>query len=207
MVKTCSKCHAEREPSAFSADRRNSDGLQSQCKVCRAAQQKAYAKTPRGRKVEKECWERNYERVNAQRREKYLVKVGGTLQRTADTPEKKRQRGRDGYFKHKEYYTRKNARWVRENATANRTRRARYRARKLQADGTFTVSEWLNLLEYYGNSCLACGSKDRIEPDHVVPLSKGGQNLIGNIQPLCRSCNASKRDNIIDYRPGFMEVG
>jgi 5-methylcytosine-specific restriction endonuclease McrA len=34
-----------------------------------------------------------------------------------------------------------------------------------------------------------------------VPVALGGSSFIANIQPLCRSCNSSKQDRIIDYRP------
>jgi len=48
--------------------------------------------------------------------------------------------------------------------------------------------------------CLCCGTTDRLSIDHVIPISKGGLNIIDNLQTLCVSCNSKKRDKIIDYR-------
>lgn len=45
-----------------------------------------------------------------------------------------------------------------------------------------------------GKSCTHCGASERLEVDHIVPVSKGGKTEISNLQPLCRSCNASKGD-------------
>lgn len=44
--------------------------------------------------------------------------------------------------------------------------------------------------------CCECGSKENIEFDHIIPFSKGGSNTARNIQLLCESCNAKKRDRI-----------
>ena len=35
------------------------------------------------------------------------------------------------------------------------------------------------------------------DPDHVVPLSRGGSNSITNILPSCRACNSDKRDLLL----------
>ena len=76
------------------------------------------------------------------------------------------------------------------------------RARELEAEGTYTEAEFVALCEYYGNRCL-CPDSDHagpLVPDHVVPLSKGGSNDIGNIQPLCTRHNSIKGTKTIDYR-------
>jgi len=43
--------------------------------------------------------------------------------------------------------------------------------------------------------CSDCGSKENIEYDHVIPVSKGGSNTARNVQLLCQKCNRKKSDN------------
>ncbi len=42
------------------------------------------------------------------------------------------------------------------------------------------------------NECKFCGSKDSLEIDHIIPLSRGGTNELSNLQILCRTCNRKK---------------
>lgn len=56
----------------------------------------------------------------------------------------------------------------------------------------FTFKEWEELLTKRGGRCTYCGSTDRIEADHRIPLCRGGSNDISNILPACRSCNRRK---------------
>ena len=37
-----------------------------------------------------------------------------------------------------------------------------------------------------------CGSKEQLEYDHIIPVSRGGGNTERNIQLLCETCNRSK---------------
>ena len=56
----------------------------------------------------------------------------------------------------------------------------------------FTFEEWEELLNYHAGRCAYCGSTDRIEADHRMPLCRGGSNEISNILPACRHCNRRK---------------
>lgn len=50
------------------------------------------------------------------------------------------------------------------------------------------------VLDRDNHQCQSCGSRDRLEIDHIKSLAAGGSNDISNLQTLCRSCNARKRD-------------
>lgn len=53
------------------------------------------------------------------------------------------------------------------------------------------------VLKRAGGRCELCGvSHDeiQIDVDHITPRAKGGSNDADNLQALCRTCNANKRD-------------
>jgi len=45
--------------------------------------------------------------------------------------------------------------------------------------------------------CARCGSREKLEYDHIVPISKGGSNTARNIELLCEKCNRSKSNNVV----------
>jgi hypothetical protein len=47
-----------------------------------------------------------------------------------------------------------------------------------------------------GGRCVECGSRERLEFDHDIPVSKGGSNTERNIRLLCEACNRRKSDKI-----------
>lgn len=54
-----------------------------------------------------------------------------------------------------------------------------------------------NIIARAGGRCEACGisaEEKALEVDHIVPVNKGGTNDESNLQALCYSCNAQKRD-------------
>jgi 5-methylcytosine-specific restriction endonuclease McrA len=72
-----------------------------------------------------------------------------------------------------------------------------------RSGGTITTKEWSDLKKKYNYTCLCCRKQEpeiKLTLDHVKPLKMGGRNTVGNIQPLCSSCNFSKGAKWIDYR-------
>jgi 5-methylcytosine-specific restriction endonuclease McrA len=72
---------------------------------------------------------------------------------------------------------------------------ARRRARETGASGSYTWSEVTRVYLDLGSVCAYCHQPaPNFEPDHVVPLSRGGSNSITNVVPSCPLCNSDKRD-------------
>lgn len=108
---------------------------------------------------------------------------------------------RKSYRENREDRLRQSARWKKNNPEKLRIYSTNRRAREWGAEGEFTEIQFSMLCKFVDYTCLSCGDADsKMTVDHVVPISLEGSNYISNIQPLCRSCNSSKQDKIIDYR-------
>ena len=116
----------------------------------------------------------------------------------ARNPELRRARNRE--YKRTAYERRGaeinalNASWLAAHPEVRRAKDQGYRARKRAADGSFTGTEWLALVESFGGRCAYCGALGALEADHRTPLSRGGSNRIENILPACRRCNGRKQN-------------
>lgn len=74
--------------------------------------------------------------------------------------------------------------------------------------------EWLACMLEFDWTCLHCGNrnfwnkepgKEKLDYDHIVPVSKGGKTLKTNRQPLCLSFNRyEKRDKTMDFRKNWV---
>lgn len=53
------------------------------------------------------------------------------------------------------------------------------------------------VLEKYKHECVKCGATEKLEIDHIHPVSKKGLNEFSNLQVLCKTCNIRKSDKII----------
>ena len=54
----------------------------------------------------------------------------------------------------------------------------------------------LNVWRRDSAKCVKCGSQERLEYDHIIPVSKGGSNTERNVQLLCEKCNREKAAQI-----------
>lgn len=52
-----------------------------------------------------------------------------------------------------------------------------------------------------GGACVNCGSKDKLQFDHIIPVAKGGGDTAENIQVLCAQCNLRKSTSIAIPQP------
>ena len=84
-----------------------------------------------------------------------------------------------------------------KNQKSNSMRRTRER----KIINTLTAQEWIDILKKYKFRCAYCGKEftlfDRETRDHVIPISKGGDNVKENIVPACQSCNSKKHNKIL----------
>jgi hypothetical protein len=61
---------------------------------------------------------------------------------------------------------------------------------------------WLNVRKIVfkrdNYKCTYCGVlADKLECDHIIPLSKGGSNDMDNLTTACRTCNRQKKDKSV----------
>jgi len=73
------------------------------------------------------------------------------------------------------------------------------RALKIGATvGVFTDKDVADKFAEWGNCCIYCGvSNGAMTADHLVPLSRGGEHMLGNLVPACLSCNSKKHNKYL----------
>jgi 5-methylcytosine-specific restriction endonuclease McrA len=78
-------------------------------------------------------------------------------------------------------------------ARSRKARAARRRKRRMdRVDHDLSEAQWTALTAAWGG-CAYCGASNTpLQRDCVLALSRGGRYTLGNIVPVCRSCNASK---------------
>lgn len=79
---------------------------------------------------------------------------------------------------------------------AARSARRRRRAREHSAPGTFRFSDVMRQYRRQGHVCAYCKRRPSglPDPEHVLPLSRGGRNDLSNLVAACRLCNSDKCD-------------
>jgi len=177
-TRTCKYCLIEKPAGAFRESNKR------RCRDCLREWHRRYAQTHRAERAAyrrtlywanpehaRELARSSYRRAGPERTARHRVAQGI----------RRRNRTEATKAKQREYWRR----WRRETLKGRAYNVLR------RAQETFKPEEFRKLCEKYGNVCLACGKPKKLEADHVVPLSRGGVGGIENIQPLCRSCNAS----------------
>ncbi len=166
--KACSRCKQVLPYEAFNANKQLKSGLKSQCKTCQIL-------------INAESYQRHQEKRRAQAKEKYAADPTSQLLAVHKYQSKdldlKNFRSKD---------------WRSRNPEKVRQYRRERRAR-IAGNKSFFVSE-KEFIKLYSSPCFECGDKGNIEIEHLIPVSRGGDNSIGNYIPLCISCNRSKHN-------------
>ncbi len=115
--------------------------------------------------------------------------------------EQERERARKYRENNPEKCSEMTRRYAQEHPEIYRAAANRRRAKKAAAGGDFSYADWERLCEMHDHRCACCEKRKQLHADHIVPLSRGGSNMIQNIQPLCKSCNSKKATATICYRP------
>jgi len=78
---------------------------------------------------------------------------------------------------------------------------------RTKSSGYISGSIRFNILKRARSRCELCGisaERKALEVDHIIPRNKGGSDDPSNLQALCYSCNAMKRDtDSTDFRGWF----
>jgi 5-methylcytosine-specific restriction endonuclease McrA len=204
--KTCNWCGLTKELSEFYDGRWG-----KKCKVCVRARAQKYRREHLEQYAQYEKARANLpHRVEARRKyqEEHEQEISEYKKRwSADNEEKVAASKLAYYEREREGVIARSKKWAESNPdkvrSAKADRRRKRRAARHASSGSFTAEEFRALCERYGNRCLASGDTEAaLEADHIVPLTRGGSDDIGNIQPLCGSCNREKFVSLVDYRLG-----
>jgi 5-methylcytosine-specific restriction endonuclease McrA len=171
-TKKCTRCKSVLPQSDFYKDKKKRDGLTSWCiKCCSESNRTSYCK-------------------NAENRNKHSAEY------RINNIEKDRERHKKYDMTHREWRNKIARRWQINHPDVIAIFNANRRARVLHAPGDgITRQQRHEIMESYGNRCAYCGNADRLQIDHIVPLSKGGAHSVDNAVPACCHCNTSKSDD------------
>jgi 5-methylcytosine-specific restriction endonuclease McrA len=200
MSKKCTKCGELKDLGEFSKDKSKSCGRRPSCKLCERKRVSEYkSKNPErvlesGRKYRAKP--SNKEKTAEYNKDYYVQNSEKIKERTKSWAEnnKDKKRASDSRYslENRSKLRENHKRWMAENPEKGREYLNRRRALSASCDGNFTATQWQARLDYYGGQCVYCGSEDKIEIEHRIPLSRGGTNWPANLVPACKSCNCKK---------------
>jgi 5-methylcytosine-specific restriction enzyme A len=185
-MKRCSGplCKGNEKPeSEFCLRKRSRDGLNAWCKECVRSDNK-----------------RRYDTDPAYRAKAKVHPLPSAVYSAKDLARHKRHYASDPGLRarirryQREYFKQ---RWE-NDPEFRRNRQQATDSRKRGLVGIYTYEEWMAKLDEFNWCCAYCGCDltqlptPEVTADHVVPVSKGGPNVIANIMPACRACNSSK---------------
>lgn len=224
--KRCPTCQEVKPVEMFYVVKSRPDGRAAHCKKCSWEREKKNRENnPKRVQQLKESYERNKEKIYANKKAKYYENHEASLKRIRDSYVANRenrieyskqyrlahldeaadwqaQHRTNNPEKHKQYEVTRSSKDERKQYQRKMGARRKQMERDAKKSATHTNVEWMKLCAKYEFKCLKCGRDDvDLTKDHIVPYTDGGTDALDNVQPLCASCNSSKGSRTIDYRP------
>lgn len=92
--------------------------------------------------------------------------------------------------------------WTKRNPEKNRLKVHRRNMKKRSLPFDCTKENLKEIFLMFDNRCAYCGSEGPLTIEHVIPVSRedidNPGTVRGNLMPLCKSCNCSKKDRTMD---------
>lgn len=161
------------------------------CQMCKKAYNQRYFQKNKQQISERSsAYKKEWVKNNPDKRRLYETKW------REQNYEKVQQQWKRTYLKRREKILAYTKEWRKANPDHGRMYRDRRRGLERDAFGSYTPSEVRAVFKRYKDRCAECGLTERLELDHIVPISKGGCNFSYNLRPLCFSCNRSKNASL-----------
>lgn len=211
QTKLCRKCSRLLPAESFNKNASVKDGLRPECKACQSAHKRAHYLANKAaitdykrayylqNKEAVDTRSRAYYEANKESRDASSRAYNLANKESVDTHNRAYyQENKESISAYKRVYYQENKEELNAHNRAYKKAhpevhvkaRSKRRAQKLD-NGIFEISS-KEITRIRNSPCTFCNSTQGIHIDHIVPLSKGGAHSIGNLQPLCQSCNQAK---------------
>jgi 5-methylcytosine-specific restriction endonuclease McrA len=184
--KACNSCKQVKNLELFKKEKKSDSGYGPICARCHADKVAIYRKNNPD-KV-KASWKKTYDKNRSKR-------IANSQKWSANNPQQRKKIEAKYRANNRIAVQARSEAWRLLNPNKPRDYKLRRRAR-IQNNGQYLILA-KEMAKIYSSPCFYCGGLDRIEADHIIPVSRGGRHSVGNLISACRWCNASKGNRFV----------